>query len=208
MRALSPRQREVLEFLRNYSASHGMAPTIVEVAERFGIAAATAAGHLRALQKKHLLHRSGRARSIVLASGDGGNAVLKIPLYGNLNSPEIAENRHLMEGIVLLHRPATNRLSPEEFFALHVRDESMRDLGIFRNDVAIFAPTGQRPPRLGDVVAAFVGGGAVIRSYFRREPTGTAILRAAHPGIPDLELADREARLLGVLIALQREYPH
>jgi len=208
MRELSPRQREVLEFLRFYAASHGMAPTISEVARRFGIAAATAAEHLRALQKKHMLNRSGGARSIVLVSGDAAEAVMKIPLYGGLSSPEIGGNRHLMEGIVHLHRTAANRQLPEGIFALHVRDESMRELGIFRNDVAVFSPLGGHPPRLGDVVAAFVDGSEVIRSYFPREETGTAVLRAAHPGIPEIEVANDELKLLGVLIALQREYPH
>ena len=208
MRALSARQREVLEFLRAFASSHGMAPSISEVAQHFHIAPATAAEHLRALRNKHIINRSGRARSIVLVSGDPAEAVMKIPLYGRLTSPDIADNRHLMEGIVYLRRPAAGRQAHEGCFALHVRDESMRGLGIFRDDVAIFAQTGDNAPRLGDVVAAFVRGAELIRSYFPRERTGTAVLRAAHPDVPDLELENAEVHLLGVLIALQREYPH
>ena len=208
MRALSARQREVLEFLRAFASSHGMAPTIREVARHFHIAPTTAAEHLRALRNKHLINRSGRARSIVLVSGDPAEAVMKIPLYGRLTSPGIADNRHLMEGIVYLRRPAAGRQNPGGCFALHVRDESMRGLGIFRDDVAIFAQIGDNAPRLGDVVAAFVRGAELIRSYFPRENSGTVVLRAAHPDIPDLELENAEVHLLGVLIALQREYPH
>ena len=207
MRALSPRQREVLEFLRDFASSHGMAPSIREVARHFGVAPATAAGHLRALQRKHLVTRSDRARSIVLVSGDPAEAVMKIPLYGRLISPDLADSRHLMEGIVLLHRMAAGRRRPDGFFALQMRDESMRGLGIFRGDVAVFAPVGDDGPRLGDVAAVFIDGGELVRGIFPGGRPGVSILRAAHPDIPDREVEDSALHLLGVLVALQREYP-
>ena len=206
MRTLSPRQQEILKFLESFVAEFGMAPSLREVAEHFGIAPATASGHLRALQKKHALSRSNKARSIVLTAGDPADAVLKIPVYGRFGSPSPEDNEQFIEGVTYLHRTAAGHLPRERLFALRVNDESLRELGIFRGDTAVFAPPDAVPPRLGDVVAAFVGDRELIRSFFPRGSGGTVMLRAAHPGIPGTELKLSELRILGVLIALQRNY--
>ena len=207
MRALSARQREVIEFLEAFSAAHGMAPSIGEVAAHFGIAPATAAGHLQALRKKHLIERSGKARSIVLIGRDPADAVLKIPVYGRFDAPVPEENRHYLEGVVHLHRSAAGNVPGESLFGLRVPDGAMRDLGIFRDDTAIFAPVSKLAPRLGDVVAAFVDGAAVIRSFFPRGSGETVALRPAHPGVPEITVSPPGLRILGVLIALVRHYP-
>ena len=207
MRSLSARQSEILEFLAAFSAAHGMAPSIGEVAEHFGIAPATASGHLRALQKKRLIERSGKARSIVLIGRDPASAVLKIPLYGRFDDPVPEENRPYLEGVVHLHRSAAGNLPGESLFALRVPDGAMRDLGIVRDDTAVFAPPSELTPRLGDVVAAFTGGAALIRSFFPRGSGETVALRSAHPGVPETVVAASELRILGVLIALLRCYP-
>ena len=205
MRELSKRQREVLEFLEAFSAANGMAPTICELAAHFEIAPATAAGHLRALQKKRRLVRSSKARSIVFAEHDTPDAILKIPVYGRLADPVPEENRSYWEGVTYLHRSVLGRSSRHRLFALRMGDESMRGLGIYRGDVAIFAPP-EPVPRFGDVVAVFVDGDVLVRSFFPRS-SGTVSLSAAHPEIPALELAPESFKLVGVLIALQRDYP-
>ena len=207
MRPPSARQSEMLAFLESFAEANGMAPTIGEVAEHFGIAPATAAGHLAALRKKHLIERSGKARSIVLVGRDPASAVLKVPLYGRLVDPDPEENRPYLEGVVHLHRSVAGNLPGEALFALRVPDGAMRDLGIFRDDTAIFAPASELPPRLGDVVAAFVGGAALIRSYFPHGSGATVSLRSAHPEVPETEHPAAEVRVLGVLIALLRRYP-
>lgn len=206
MRPPSARQSEILAFLENFVDTNGMAPSVGEVAEHFGIATATAAGHLAALRKKHLIERSGKARSIVLVGRDRAGAVLKVPLYGRLVDPDPEENRPYLEGVVHLHRSVAGNLPGESLFALRVPDGAMRDLGIFRDDTAIFAAASELPPRLGDVVAAFVDGAVSIRSFFPHGSGETVSLRPAHPGMTETESPASEVRVLGVLIALLRCY--
>lgn len=206
MRGLSARQKEVLEFLKTYLASNGMAPSVGEVAEHFGVASSTASGHLRALRKKHCLSRSSRARSIVLTGGDPSDPVLRIPVYGRLVSADPEENLAYREGVVCLHRSSSGGFSESRLFALRIPDESMRDLGIFRNDVAVFAPADELAPRLGDVAAVFHDGEVAVRSFFPRGSGELVTLRAAHPGVPSLELQRDALTVVGVLISLQRNY--
>jgi len=206
MRPPSARQLEILAFLEEFAEANGMAPTVSELAAHFGIAPATASGHIRALQKKHLLTRSGKARSIVLTGRDPADAMLKIPLYGRLAGVSPEDNRPFMEGFVHLHRSAVGKLPGNSFFALRVGDGAMRGLGIFRDDTAVFSLSSVLPPRLGDVVAALVGGETLIRSFFPYGEGETLALRSAHPDIPETALPAAEVRVLGVLIALLRCY--
>jgi len=65
---LTPRQRQVLNFIQDALAEHGMPPTRAEIAEALGFKSANAAEeHLRALQRKGVLDlRPGASRGIQL----------------------------------------------------------------------------------------------------------------------------------------------
>lgn len=206
MKALSKRQQEVLEFLRSFSSSCGMAPSVSEIAEHFGVAPSTVSGHLEVLRKKRFLTRSSRARSIVLTERGSADPVLKIPVYGKLVSAELEENEAYRESVVCLHRSEARGFSADRLFALRIPDESLNGLGIYCGDAAIFAPADELPPRLGDVAAVLRGDGVLVRCCFPRGNGEIVTLRAAHPGVPELELKRDELRVVGVLIYLQRRY--
>ena len=65
MEELTPRQQEILDFIRNTLETLGAPPTRVEIARAFGFASANAAEeHLRALARKGAIameRRFGRA---------------------------------------------------------------------------------------------------------------------------------------------------
>jgi repressor LexA len=65
---LTPRQREVLDFLCTYQTQHQMPPTRADIARHFGFASANAAeDHLKALDRKGFIElRAGRARGIFI----------------------------------------------------------------------------------------------------------------------------------------------
>src|SRR4029434_6233840 len=57
MKQMTPRQREVLTFIRGFIERHGARRTVREIGERFGFTARAAFDHLRALERKGMLHR-------------------------------------------------------------------------------------------------------------------------------------------------------
>lgn len=66
MKGLTEKQQNIVEFIEDFTAAMEMMPTIYEIAEHFGIKTSTVFAHIRALQKKNVLHRSSKARSISL----------------------------------------------------------------------------------------------------------------------------------------------
>lgn len=205
MKELSARQREVLTFIGKYLAEQGFPPSVSDIARNSGIAPATAAGHVRALRRKGLLERTQQARSIVLTPGVANSSpVVSIPVFSRISSQEAGADHSGIEGYCTLHRSELGNLPQTRLFAFRVGDESMRGLGIFRNDIAVLRPP-EPPPGVGDVVAAVLDGEAVLRSYFPLSG-GIVELRPAHEGAAAAVLPPDKVRLAGVLIAVQRFY--
>src|SRR4030095_12775703 len=57
LRELTARQRDVLNFMRAFSARHGVPPTVREIGDKFGVTPRAAFDHLRALERKSMLER-------------------------------------------------------------------------------------------------------------------------------------------------------
>lgn len=98
-KSLSPRQQQVLDFIRQYQADNGMPPVAREIAEAIGCRSKNSAVlHLQALQHKGAIRiRPGTARGIVLTddtrSGNNtGNwqelAAVMYQAAGAYNMPE------------------------------------------------------------------------------------------------------------------------
>ena len=69
MRELTEKQKNILQFIEEFSEKEGMAPTVYEIGEKFNIKTSTVFAHLKALQRKNQLTRSSKARSIALRNG-------------------------------------------------------------------------------------------------------------------------------------------
>jgi repressor LexA len=158
---LTPRQSEILDFIRQSLLDSGAPPTRDEIARAFGFRSLNAAEqHLQALQKKGLIELvAGTSRGIRLketvmslkeAAADFG-----LPLIGKVaaGSPILAQQN-------VLKHPAIDPLMfrPRADYLLEVRGMSMRDAGILDGDwlavhKQVTAQSGQLVvARLGDEV--------------------------------------------------------
>lgn len=64
---LTPRQREVLDWIKGFIREHGMPPTVREIGEAFGIKSSSVFDLLKALERKGYLQRGDLgARSLIL----------------------------------------------------------------------------------------------------------------------------------------------
>ena len=88
----------------------------------------------------------------------------------------------------------------KELFALNVRGESMRDIGIYDGDIVICEKT--EYAENGEIVVALVEDEATVKSFYKED--GYYRLQ---PHNPDFEpIIVDECRILGKVISLYREY--
>jgi len=132
MSELTPRQSEVLAFIREFIEESGMPPTRAEIAARLGVSSANAAEeHLRALQRKGVIElMPGTSRGIQLK--DILKEQLGLPLVGKVaaGSPILAAE-HIEDHI----RIDPSMFSPEPHYLLRVEGMSMKDAGILDGDL-------------------------------------------------------------------------
>jgi repressor LexA len=142
---LTPRQQEILDFIRNSLEVLGAPPTRTEICSAFGFASPNAAeDHLRALAKKGaVILEPGSARGIRLVEQLG------LPLIGTVaaGSPLLAVENQL--GRVQVN---PTLFSPRADYLLKVRGNSMVDAGILDGDLLAVHRTDEA--RSGQVVVA------------------------------------------------------
>ena len=209
MKGLTAKQRDFLNFIKRFSAEEGMAPTVYEIADEFGIKTSTVFAHLQALQKKGYLTRSSKARSIALSKNvvsikddPEGGALVKIPLIGRVCAGLPADSPELQEGTVSCD-PAFLNGDVSRLFALKIAGESMRDLGILDGDVVIVRQT--HNIRRGDIVVALVDNETTVKSFFPA-PDSKIELRPANADFKSQFYPVENVSIQGKIVSLQRQY--
>jgi len=91
---LTPRQRQVLEFLKEYISERGYPPTVREIARELRIKWTKGVEkHLQALEKKGYIKRFPGARSIEILGFSRGRS---IPVVGSIagGKPIVSRRKH------------------------------------------------------------------------------------------------------------------
>lgn len=210
MRELTARQRDVLNFIRGFTARQGVPPTVREIGEKFRVTPRAAFDHLRALERKGMLQRRtapGRtARGLTLTEAAGGrSAIAAVPILGRIaaGQPLLAEeNREGELPIVAGALPGRG----EDLFALRVRGESMISAHICDGDLVLVRR--QDSAQLNDIVVALVesdaGDEATVKRFQRDGER--VVLKPEHPTMAPIVVDARAVRILGKVVGLLRGF--
>src|SRR5438105_6782230 len=168
MEALTDRQSEVLQLIRELTEVSGFPPTRAEIAERMGFRSVNAAEqHLRALEKKGAIAiSSGASRGIRVRDGKAAGRqgrLLELPVIGRVaaGSPILAE-----EHVQGRYQVDPNLFTPRADYLLRVRGMSMRDGGIIEGDLLAVHKTEEA--RSGQIVVARLGDEVTVKRLRRR----------------------------------------
>ena len=210
MRELTARQRDVLNFMRAFTARHGAPPTVREIGEKFRVTPRAAFDHLRALERKGMLQRRaapGRtARGLTLTEAAGGRAAMgSVPILGRIaaGQPLLAEENR--EGELPIAAGALPGRG-EDLFALRVRGESMISAHICDGDLVLVRR--QDSAQLNDIVVALVesdaGDEATVKRFQRDGER--VVLKPEHPTMAPIVVDARAVRILGKVVGLLRGF--
>ncbi len=205
---MTQRQREVLGFMRGFTDKHGAPPTVREIAERFRFTPRAAFDHLRALERKGMLHRRVTdrrvSRTLVLTdrSPERSRRDREIPILGKIAAGApifAAENR---EDVIPV-RPEWLAAKGGDVFALRVRGDSMIQAHIADGDLVLVRK--QESAATGDIVAAMIDQEATVKRFATEG--GSVLLKPEHPTMKPIVVDPQRAefRILGKVIGLIRE---
>ncbi|MRD72889.1 transcriptional repressor LexA [Rhodocyclus tenuis] len=192
---LTPRQEEVLDFIRNSLEVLGAPPTRAEIASAFGFASPNAAEeHLKALARKGaIVLEPGSARGIRLVEQLG------LPLIGSVaaGSPILA-----IENVQARYALDASLFRPRADFLLRVRGLSMINAGIFDGDLLAVSRTSE--VRDGQIVIARVEDEVTVKRLRRHGPVVELV--AENPDFAPIVVDTRTTSLTieGIAVGLIR----
>ncbi|MDD5697940.1 MAG: transcriptional repressor LexA [Victivallaceae bacterium] len=207
MKELTEKQRIILDYIEDFIENEGMSPTVYEIADFFNIKTSTVFAHLRALQRKTYITRTSKARSISIRGfrKKPGHLsfLLPVPILGRINAGSPADNLEFKEGEIFVNTSMLAEKDVTDAFALKIQGQSMRDLGIYEDDIIIVVRRGSL--KSGDIVVALVENETTVKSYFPL-PGGRVELRPANAEFTSRIYPDRQVQIQGKVVGLQREY--
>lgn len=204
MKALTERQQQILQFIRDYTQENSCPPTVRETAEHFSVSLKAVQDHFTALRKKGCLSRiEKRSRSLkVLVNDDlddsAQDKTQSVPLLGTVaaGTPILCEENY--EGYIKLQEPIVK--AGYDYFALHVKGDSMIEAGILDGDLAVIQ---QKSTAInGEIVVAVIDDSVTLKRFFR-EPSR---IRLQPENSSYRPIYCQDVRILGTLANIIRTY--
>jgi repressor LexA len=220
---LTPRQRRVLDVIKDSVDSRGYPPSMREIGEKVGLTSSSSVSHqLRVLEQKGLLRRDpNRPRAIEVrypgevadaarrgsvgsvrqtsydetGAGDAHPAAAYVPVVGRIaaGGPILAEQD--IEEVFPLPKAMVGEGT---LFMLRVKGESMIEAAICDGDWVVVRQ--QPDAENGDIVAAMIDGEATVKTF---KKTSTEVWLLPHN--PAFEPIDgHDATILGKVVTVLR----
>lgn len=157
VKAISSRQRSILDFIKKEVKEKGYPPSVREIGEAVGLASSsTVHGHLARLEKKgHIRRDPTKPRAIEILDGDFMNRneqsrMLRVPVIGKVTAGvPITAVENVEDYFPLPERFGTDE---DSIFMLVIQGDSMIEAGIHDKDYVIVKQ--QHSANNGDIVVA------------------------------------------------------
>lgn len=213
MRYLTERQRDILNFIRDFQKERGIAPTHREICDHFGFSSyGTVYKHLSLLEKKGLIRRDwNQKRGVELVEEketkpeqrteprrDERSNARELPLFGYIAAGRPLDVDVSDETIAVPEHLTTRG----ENYVLKVRGDSMVDDGILDGDLVIISRR-ERADN-GEMVVANVNGEVTLKRLYRE---GEHVrLQPANSMMSPIYAAARDVAVQGVVVGLMRRF--
>lgn len=203
MAYVTERQRDILNFIREFQKQQGFAPTHREICDHFGFSSyGTVYKHLSLLEKKGLLRRdTNQKRGVELVEkeepAEAPNSRV-LPLFGYIAAGRPIDVDVSDETITVPEHLTTRG----DNYVLKVRGDSMMDDGILDGDLVIIARR-ERADN-GEMVVASVNGEVTLKRLYRE---GERVrLQPANSMMNPIYAPAREVAVQGVVVGLMRRF--
>jgi repressor LexA len=194
---LAPVQRQTLEFLRNFLAEKGYAPSLKAISDFIGVkSASTAHFHLERLEQKGFIRRGADGMLELLDRATPELGPTAVPLVGVIAAGRPIE---AVEQSTTIEIPPSMIDGRGEVYCLEVSGNSMIDEHICDRDVVVIKK--QDGAEDGQIVVALLDDGSATLKRYRRLKSGQVMLIPANPTMQPLTVdkVTIQGRLIGVI---------
>ena len=202
---LTKRQKDILEFIKKYSAKKKYPPSIREISNYFNLSSpATAHVHVKKLIEKGYLKRGTTSNHLLELQVPNeyetkNDEVVTVPLLGKVTAGNPIEAIEVPNEVFTL--PAYLLPKKREVFTIRVEGDSMINAGILNKDIVIVERC--KNAKNGDIVVAMDEEGQVtIKRFFREND----YIRLQPENDYMLPIILKDISILGKAIGLYRKF--
>jgi len=168
---LTPRQRKILEFIKEATETNGYPPAMREIGAAVGLASSASVSYqLNVLVEKGWIRRDatkGRAMEVTIPGEENQIAPEKsvnVPLVGQIAAGiPITADQNIEE----VHALPESLVGKGEIYMLKVKGDSMIDAAICDGDFVVIRS--QKSAELGEIVAAMIDGEATVKTWSKKD---------------------------------------
>lgn len=165
------RQKQILDFIKQYIEKYGYSPTLAEIADSIGVSSlATVHEHLQALVSKGVIKKfEGAVRGIEVLDQKISSALkgIELPVLGFIAAGQPIMTYTDPDATV---KVAPNMISGKKrSYVLQVKGDSMIEDGILDGDYVIIEE--QNTASDGEIVVALLDNGLATLKRFYKEPS-------------------------------------
>lgn len=197
------KQKQILDFIKQFIQSHGSAPTLREIADAIDVSSlATVHEHLESLEEKGLLKRKhGRNRSMELTQADVNLSIegIEVPILGFVAAGSPIEP--YTDPSATMSIPSAFMSGKKRTYVLQVRGQSMIEDFINDGDFVVLEQT--ESANDGDIVVALLDNGMATLKRFYKEATRIRLQPANATMQP---IFVKNVRIQGKVVGLVRKY--
>ncbi len=166
---ISPKQREILEYLKSQTLSKGYPPAVREICEAVKLKSTSSVhSHLETLEKNGYIRRDpSKPRAIEIMDDTFNLAkreMVSVPIVGTITAGQPILAVENIEGYFPI---PTEYMPNEETFMLKVKGESMINAGIFDGDQILVQK--QSHAVNGDFVVALIEDSVTVKTFYKEK---------------------------------------
>lgn len=166
---ITPKQQEILDYIKNEILNRGFPPAVREICEAVNLKSTSSVhSHLEALEKNGYIRRDATKPRAIEIIDDNFNLVrrevVNVPIVGTVAAGQPLLAVENLEG----YFPIPAEFMPnEQSFMLKVKGESMINVGIFDGDQVLVKK--QSTAEDGDIVVALIDDGATVKTFYKEK---------------------------------------
>ncbi|MDE6123852.1 MAG: transcriptional repressor LexA [Eubacterium sp.] len=162
MESINETQKKVFEYIKKVISERGLAPSVREIGAAVGLkSTSTVQYNLNALETAGYIERDANLKRTIRIAGVGLKTV-PVPLLGTVTAGKpILATEQIEEYIPVAMRKTGN------YFALHVRGDSMINAHILNGDIVIVEQT--PVAENGEIVVALIEDEATVKRFYKEK---------------------------------------
>ena len=197
---ISPKQQEILEYIKSQILERGFPPAVRDICEAVHLKSTSSVhSHLETLEKNGYIRRDPTKPRAIEILDESFNftrrEMVNVPMVGRVDAGEPL----LAEQNVENYFPIPMEFMPNnQTFMLRVKGDSMINIGIFDGDLVLVEQ--RQTARNGEVIVALVEDGATVKRFFKEE--GVFRLQPENDALDPIIV--KEVQILGKVIGVFR----